>query len=139
MCLFLSCAQLFVTPWTVAHQAPLSMGFSRQEYWSGLHGLLQGIFPTQGLNPGLLHCRWILYQLSYQGSSEKPKGKRFPDISFRQNCWGLPWQFQQLRLCASIAGGTSSILVWGKKILLATQHSGEKEKKCYISEMVYTA
>ena len=28
--------QLFVTPWTVAHQAPLSMGFSRQEYWSGL-------------------------------------------------------------------------------------------------------
>ena len=30
--------------------------------------LLQGIFPTQGLNPGLLHYRWILYQLSYQGS-----------------------------------------------------------------------
>ena len=29
--------------------------------------LLQGIFPTQGLNPGLLHCRWILYQVSYQG------------------------------------------------------------------------
>ena len=30
--------------------------------------LLQGIFPTQGSNPGLLHCTWILYQLSYQGS-----------------------------------------------------------------------
>ena len=30
-----SCVQLFVTPWTVAHQVPLSMGFSRQEYWSG--------------------------------------------------------------------------------------------------------
>ena len=30
--------------------------------------LLQGIFPTQGLNPGLLHCRWILYQLSRKGS-----------------------------------------------------------------------
>ena len=30
--------------------------------------LLQGIFPTQGSNPGLLHCRWVLYQLSYQGS-----------------------------------------------------------------------
>ena len=30
--------------------------------------LLQGIFPTQGLNPGLLHCRWILYQLSHEGS-----------------------------------------------------------------------
>ena len=34
----------------------------------GCHALLQGIFPTQGLNPGLPHCRWILYQLSYQGS-----------------------------------------------------------------------
>ena len=152
-------------PWTATHQAPLSMGFSRQEYWSGLpfpsprnlpdpgieprspalvvdslppetsgkppktgvwssedqrggmgrgrggaisccamlcnsqsesrsvvpdslwpHGLyrpwnspgqntgvgslslLQVIFPTQGSNPGLPHCRWILYQLSHQGS-----------------------------------------------------------------------
>ena len=34
----------------------------------GSHSLLQGIFPTQGSNPGLLHCRWILYQLSHQGS-----------------------------------------------------------------------
>ena len=42
------------TPWTAAHQAPLSMGFSRQEYWSGCHFLLQGIFPTQGSNPCLL-------------------------------------------------------------------------------------
>ena len=45
---------LFVAPWTVAHQAPLSVRFSRQEYWSGLLLLstpedpLQGIFPTQG-------------------------------------------------------------------------------------------
>ena len=42
--------QLFTTLWTVAHQAPLSMGFSRQECWSGLTCLLQGIFPTQGSN-----------------------------------------------------------------------------------------
>ena len=48
----LSCIQLFSAPWTVACQAPLSMGLPRQEYWSGLHFLLQGIFPTQGL--GLL-------------------------------------------------------------------------------------
>ena len=34
----------------------------------GSHSLLQRIFPTQGLNPGLPHCRWILYQLSHQGS-----------------------------------------------------------------------
>ena len=38
-----------------SHQAPLSMGLSRQKYWSGCHFLRQGIFPTQGLNPRLLH------------------------------------------------------------------------------------
>ena len=47
---------LFATPWTVALQAPLSMEFSRPEYWSGFHFLLQGIFPTQGSNPGLLQA-----------------------------------------------------------------------------------
>ena len=35
----------------------------------GSRSLLQGIFPTQGSNPGLPHCRWILYQLSHEGSS----------------------------------------------------------------------
>ena len=50
----LSWVQLFVTFWTVACQA-LSMGFSRQEYWSWLHFLLQGIFLTQGSNLCLLH------------------------------------------------------------------------------------
>ena len=61
----LSRIRLFATPWTVAYQAPLSMGFSRQEYWSGL--LLQEIFPTQGSNPGLPHCGQMLYYLSHQG------------------------------------------------------------------------
>ena len=96
-----------VTPQTVASQAPLSMAFSRQEYWSGQPfpspgylpnpgikprspalqadsllseppgkpkdigmdslSLLQEIVLTQESNQGLLHCRWILYQLSYQG------------------------------------------------------------------------
>ena len=50
-------------------QAPLFMEFSRQEFWSGLlFFLLQGIFLTQRSNPGLLHCRQILYCLSHQGS-----------------------------------------------------------------------
>ena len=43
------------TPGTVARQAPLSMGFSREEYWTGLPCPPQGIFPTQGWNPRLLH------------------------------------------------------------------------------------
>ena len=59
---------LFATPWTVAHQAPLSMEFSRQEYWRGCHSFFQGIFLTQGLNLGLLHCRQILFWQSYKGS-----------------------------------------------------------------------
>ena len=57
-----------MTPWTIARQAPLSMEFSRQEYRCGSHSLLLAIFPTQGSDPGLLHCKQILYHLSYQGS-----------------------------------------------------------------------
>ena len=49
-----------MTLWTVARQAPLSVEFSRQEYWSGLHFLIQGIFPTQGSSLGFLHGRQIL-------------------------------------------------------------------------------
>ena len=40
----------------------------------GSHSLLQGIFPTQGLNPGFLHCRQILYHLSHQGSPSASLG-----------------------------------------------------------------
>ena len=43
--------QFFVTPWTVAHQAPLSLGFSRQEYWSGLPCPLPGDLPDPGVKP----------------------------------------------------------------------------------------
>ena len=46
--------QLFVTPWTVAHQTPLSMGFSRQEYWGGLPCSPSGDPPDSGLNRRLL-------------------------------------------------------------------------------------
>ena len=59
----LSRVQLFATQWCVAYQAPQSMGFSRQEYWSASHFLLQGILLTQETNPGLPHCRQTLYHL----------------------------------------------------------------------------
>ena len=67
--LVLGHVQLFVTPWTVAPQAPLSMGIfqARILKWVAMP-CSRGIFPTKGLNPGLLHCRWIIYQLSHQGS-----------------------------------------------------------------------
>ena len=47
----LSRVQLFVTPWIAAHQAPLSMGFSMQEYWSGLPFPSPGDFPDPGIKP----------------------------------------------------------------------------------------
>ena len=66
----LSRVQLLATPWSVARQAPLSMGSSGQECWSGLHCLLRGIFQTQESNPSLLHWRRILFHLSRRGSPE---------------------------------------------------------------------
>ena len=48
----LSRVQLFATPWTAAHQARLSIEFSRQEYWSGLPFLPAGDIPDPGIEPG---------------------------------------------------------------------------------------
>jgi hypothetical protein len=48
----LSRVRLFATPWPVAYQAPLSMGFSRQEYWSGLPFPSSGDLPDSGIEPG---------------------------------------------------------------------------------------
>ena len=57
------------TPYIVACQAPLSMGIlqARILEWVAMPSSRR-IFPTQGLNPGLLHCRWILYYLNYERS-----------------------------------------------------------------------
>ena len=59
----LSCVQLFATPWTSPWTSP------GQNTGVSSLSLLQGIFPTQGSNPGLPHGQWILYQLNHKGSS----------------------------------------------------------------------
>ena len=73
------------------------MEFSRQEYWNGCHFLLQGIFLTQGSKPGLLHCRQVLYHLSYR---EVPLFKRHHQIRlFRHWTWLLVlrlWPFNKI-------------------------------------------
>ena len=77
MCV-LSCfslVRLFATLWTVAHQAPLSMGFSRQEYWSGLPCPLPGDLPRLGSNLPLLcllHRQAGSLPLSHLGSPGSP-------------------------------------------------------------------
>ena len=60
-----NCVQLFATLWTVAHQAPLSMGFSQQEYWSGLPFPSTKDLPDPGIKP-VISCvfctgRWVLH------------------------------------------------------------------------------
>ena len=55
---------LYATLWTVAHLAPLSIGFSQQECWNGLPFLPPGDLPDPEIKPSLLyllHCRWIIY------------------------------------------------------------------------------
>ena len=89
-CLHISCVcvlsrvPLFVTPWTAAHQAPLSMEFSRQEYWMNCHFLLQGIFLTQVSNRHLLcllHCQ----------ADCSPLGTQLRSVSFMLFPKALNW------------------------------------------------
>ena len=66
----LSRVQLFVAPWIVAHHVPLSMGFSRQEHWSGFTFPAPGALPDPGIKPSSrVSCigRWILYRQSHLG------------------------------------------------------------------------
>ena len=71
-----SCLTL-ATLWTVAHHAPPgnSWEFPGKGTGVGCHFLLQRIFPTQGSNPGLSHCRQTLYHLSHQGSPGTDYGR----------------------------------------------------------------
>ena len=74
----LSCVFLFVTPWTVVHQAPLSMGFFRQEYWSRLLFTPPGDLPKPGIEPVScfsLHWQADSLLLSHLGSPVYPKAR----------------------------------------------------------------
>ena len=85
---------------TAACRAPLSIeGSPGKDTGVGSPSLLQGIFPTQGLNPGLLHCRWILYHLSHQGNQMPP--------ALLLN-YGLSFKHQQNRTAVQERPETSS-------------------------------
>ena len=78
-----SCVRLFETPWTVAHQAPLSMGFSRQEYWSGLPCPPPGDLPDPGIKPASLTSpalagRFFTTRATWEApGGGRPKGKSY--------------------------------------------------------------
>ena len=88
------------------------MEFSRPEYWNGY--LLQGIFPTQGLNPGLSHYRQILYQLSHKGSPRILEWVTYPFSSRSSRTQELNWGLLHCRqiLCQpSYQGSPQQIIV----------------------------
>ena len=102
----------FCDPWTVAHQAPLSMGFSRQECWVGCHFLLQEIFLMQESNPSLPHCRQTLYWLSHskciyiyrerEGErKDSSTGRKLIILEKKKKNWGLEEE-----------GLNTSLIVW---------------------------
>ena len=68
-----SCFTLFATPWTVAHQAPLSMVFLRQEYWSGLPRPPPGDLPDQGIEPESLMSPTLAGRLFTLAPPGKPQ------------------------------------------------------------------
>ena len=73
----LSRVQLFAIPWTIAYQAPPSMEFSRQEYWSRLPFPSPGDLPHPEIKPRSPVCRQTLYHLSYQGSPQNGLAYRY--------------------------------------------------------------
>ena len=117
----------------------------------GCHAFLQGIFPNQGSNPGLLHCRWILYQLSHQGipailewiAYPFSRGSSWPrnwtgvsciaDRLFTSGLWLSSVQFSRVRLFAtswitacqaslSIANSRSSLKFTSIELVMPSRH-----------------
>ena len=114
----LSHAQLSVTAWTI--QAMNSLQFSIIQNSPGQNtgvsslSLFQGIFPMQGSNPGLLHCRWILYQLSHKGGPRILEGVAYPSSSVSSR------PRNQTRV-SRIAGGFFTSWAWGKPMCVSRQ------------------
>ena len=81
------CVQLSATPWTVARQAPLSVGFSRQEYWSGLPCPSPGGFPDPRVEPGSLALQADSLLAGLRG---EPEGRSWCAVSvlmaWRSHC-----------------------------------------------------
>ena len=113
-----SCLTL-ATPWAVACQAPLSCNFPGKGTGVGCYFLLRRIFLTQELNPGFLHCRWILYWLSHQGSPVEPTWywHGMKNLCEMSNQW-LPAHFSKSRHTGLEHRTQDSQAVW-----ISLQHS----------------
>ena len=91
----LNCILLFATPWTVAHQAPLSMEFSRQEYWSGLPFPTPGHLPDPGIKPTSLESP----ALAGGFLTTEPLGKPYHGITAIQFFLFILWLLALVSCC----------------------------------------
>ena len=80
----LSHVQLFATPWTAVHQALCPQDFPGKSTRVGCHFLLQGIFPAQGSNPGLPHCRQMLLPSKPPGVTSQDFDPGIPSLGSSQ-------------------------------------------------------
>ena len=112
-----NCIQLCVTVWTVAHQALLSIGFSRQEYWSGLPCPPPGNFPTQGSNPSLLHL--LHWQAVFTTSATWEAQEYWSGLLFVPP--GSPLILGYKRNITSVLVSLSCCgsFIWGKPVVLS--------------------
>ena len=88
---FSSCARLSATPWTAAHQAPLSMRFSRQGYWSGLLFSPPGDLSNPGIEPRSPALQADSLPTELQGKPLGPPKGQFSDIREEGHLEGLEW------------------------------------------------
>ena len=115
-----SCVQLCATPWTVAHQAPLSMGFSRPEDWRGLPCPPPGDLPDSGIEPMSLrsNLHWQVGSSPHVPSG-KPLGSRIMDNKSIINMYEISMQSDTTILFSCTRGSLyifkSNIRLRGKK------------------------
>ena len=85
----------FVTPWTLAHKASLSMGFSKQEYWSRLSFLSPGDLPNPGVEPGPPAFQADALTSELPGKPRTSKVLCITRGRYRVNGWGNEWMNQE--------------------------------------------
>ena len=156
LCVF-SRVRLFVTPWTVAHQVPLSVRFSRHEYWSGLPFPSPRDFPDPGLNPCLLHLlQWLVGSLPLPPPGKpRPRGVTsqlygltishvtcifkicFQHVPGRQetlSCWRSYSKLIRVSICLRILGGITM-----KSLLFIPLNSKKARNSSTIKDLSYNS
>ena len=131
---------LFAILWTAAHQAPLFIVFSRQEFWSGFPCPPLGDFPTQGSNPHLIMSPALAGIFFTTGPPRKPRDRHLGiSTSGTQNPSFSIYAYQLIWICLSSrlpvwVRGTSTFLCAQTKHLSITQpHAWSTSKSCWLS------